>query len=225
MKGRDDTMGTTIDKIDDLIGSYNNVVRREEPIIISKLRMVNDLYPECEHSSEKMFVDEIISNLADVIRLQNEMIAELRTEVDDLAAGTARPRGFSAASQTNAYMACSVPSDEALSSEEGIQALFCNHLMYGCGDKPLSTYTVNDYCLRIKNLWRAFYREYTEGGLPEELRVEETASLDSPLLNAYKHREELHCYIQMTAALPEGKKNWANTMAAWRRFEEFATKA
>ena len=43
--------------------------------------MVNSLYDECENSEDKIFFDEIINNLSDIIKIQKEMIEELNDEL------------------------------------------------------------------------------------------------------------------------------------------------
>jgi hypothetical protein len=58
--------------------------------------------------------------------------------------------------------------------------------------------------------------------LPEEIEVnEEKINPNNPLLNVYYHTDELNCFISMKIAESEGNRNWANTRAAFNKFDEF----
>lgn len=204
-------------RIDDLIDMYKEIVRKEEPIIISKLRMINELYAECEASEDAILFDEIINTLADVIQRQKEIIDDMRA--DDEHPGSngsyAVPTEFS-----HNYIVCPPQQQNNFETDEQIQAGFAYYLTHQV-EKPLSSYTINDYCSRIRNLWKSFYNAHKDGELPEELYVSETASFENPLVNAYNHIEELNCYVGMMSAISDEKRNWANIGAALNKFISF----
>ena len=86
-----------------------------------------------------------------------------------------------------------------------------------------SSFTANDYILRVQNLWRSFYSDYQAGELPSELAesvIEEEINADVPLLNAYNYIEELNCYVSMKMAGSGGDRNFANTRAAFNTFSK-----
>lgn len=204
-----------MERIDDLIGMHQEITRREEPIIISKLRMINDLYPECADSVDAMLFDEIINTFADIVQKQKDIIEDLRMEIECTSAGNARPRGFS-----HNYIGNPVQHGGELENDEQVRDAFAHYLSYET-DKPLSSYTINDYCSRIRNLWKSFYTAHQNGELPDELYVSERASAESPLLHAFGHVEELNCYATMMSAASDEKKNWANIGAALNKFAKF----
>lgn len=206
-----------MDRIDDLINMHGEILRREEPIIIGKLKMINDLYPECEDSSEAIFFNEIINNFADIIQLQQEIIDDLRMEVESINSGNtgAISKGF-----FRTFIACPTQPNDGFETDEQMQAAFAYYLTYQ-NEKQLSSYTINDYCSRIRNLWKSFYKAYKDGVLPDELCIEDTISLENPLINVYNHIDELNCYVGMMSAASNEKRNWANTNAALNKFVEF----
>ena len=109
-------------------------------------------------------------------------------------------------------------SAATLNNDKELQAAFTDY----CLQNGKSSYTANDYCSRIKNLWRTFYQAYQSGELPDELEIrKEKIQSDSPLLNAYYHADELHCYISMKVAGTDGNRNWLNVRAAFNKFDEF----
>lgn len=210
-------MQEIMDRIDEVIGRYNNIITMEEPIIISKLRMVNDLYPECEGISEEIFFNEIIKNLADVIELQKEMIESLRTEAGVYGFHNKLTQGNIA---TNGYIPCFEQDDSNYETDEQVKNGFVYYLT-NQASKPLSSYTINDYCSRIRNLWKSFYKAYTDNKLPKELQIDKNITEENSFLNAYNYVDELDCYIAMMSATSEEKRNWANISAAFNKFVKF----
>jgi len=207
-----------MDRIDTLIQMHDEIIRKEEPIIISKLRMINDLYPSCEDSDDKMLFDEIINTFADIVALQKEMINDLRIESETIKSGnpTMTSGGFS-----HNYTANPTLSMDDYKTDAHIQAAFFYHLTHNV-KKPLSTYTINDYCSRIRNLWNSFSNVYKNGELPDDLLVdEERITKENPLMNAYLHIDELVCYIGMLSAASQDSRNIANMKAALSKFIDF----
>jgi hypothetical protein len=93
-------------------------------------------------------------------------------------------------------------------------------MVYGT-EKKRSSFTANDYILRVQNLWRSFYADYEAGELPNELSesvIQEEIRPEFPLLNAYNYIEELNCYVSMKIASAGDNRNWTNVRAALNTF-------
>ncbi len=195
--------------IDNLIDMHVEITRKEEPIIIRKLEMINALYDECECSEDRIFFDEIINNLADIIEMQKEMIEELKMEAECGARNTSLLREQPFIRPEN---------------DEQLQNAFTYYFTYEA-KKSLSSYTLNDYCSRLRNLWAMFYEAYEEKDtdLDGVHLSEESFSHDNPLTNIYNNIDNLRFFVIKKSKKSENKKKWANAGAALSKLEEFVT--
>lgn len=186
-----------------------NATRKDDNLIKAKLKMVNHLYEEIEHSEDKLFMDEIIGTFLEIMDIQRGVIVDLIMEAESGGGYTPGQHSFVAA--------YTLPQG-GYHDDKQLQAAFAAYLT----SKGKSSYTINDYSSRIRNLWKSFYNDSKIGELPDELLVDEESILqDHPLVNAFHHSEELNAYISMKMASAENKRNLANTQAAMRRFEDF----
>ena len=194
-------------KIDEQIDWYsNNATRKEDDYIKAHLKLAKNLAENVESSEDLIFIEKIIGTFCDIIETQRSVISDLETEVENVAADNYTP----------AYIA----PDEGYSDDAQLQNAFIAYVL--CQGK--SSYTANDYCSRIKKIWKSFIADYKDGKTPEELVVDEELSMqDTPLLNAYHHADELNCYISSQIAQDEENRNWANARAAFNKFDEFKT--
>lgn len=222
-------------KIDEQLQWYaQNSNSLYDDMVSIELEKINSLYDRYEDHTDEIFVEEIIESFCKIIERQRDKIYDLETEngvygfhAPASNTGGSANGGFGFSGQPSghgfmSYQKYSVQSDDVIrdgfSNDKQVQEAFTQY----CLSSGKSSYTVNDYCSRIKNLWKSFYSEYKEGVLPEELIVdEEVITSVNPLLNAYNHTEELSCYISMKIAGSEGNRNWANTRAAFNKFDEF----
>ena len=197
-------------KIEEQIKWYDdNATRKDDGLIKANLKLINNLYNEIENSEDKIFLDKIINTFCEIIEIQKEVINDV--------AMAAEQGGLSSAPNQQAF-AVDYSDMKEFSDDKQIQNAFTSHYL----GKGKSSYTVNDYCSRIKNLWKSFYEEYKKGDLPKELIVnEEEINSDTPLLNAYHHIDVLTCYVSMMIAISEGSRNWLNTRAALNKFSDF----
>lgn len=225
-------------KIDDQIQWYKqNSNSLYDDIVSIELEKINSLYDRYEDHTDEIFVDEIIESFCKIIERQRDKIHDLETE-SGMYNMTAHPLGlsnstneaessfdFSSQPFRHRFIAFkSTPAEnngilqESFQNDKQLQDAFIQY----CLINGKSSYTVNDYCSRIKNLWKSFYEEHQNGELPEELVViEEKINPNCPLLNAYHHTDELHCFISMKIAGNDENRNWANTRAALNKFDEF----
>ncbi len=166
-----------------------------DDMVSIELEKINSLYNRYQDHTNEIFVEEIIESFCKIIEKQRDKICALKTEEEN-----------------NNITSKDFQNDKML------QDAFTKY----CLSNGQSSYTVNDYCSRIRNLWKSFYDEYQQSNLPEELElVEEKIQLDCPLLNAYHHVDEVHCFISMKIASTNGNRNWINARAAFNKLDEF----
>ena len=201
-------------KIYELIEWYeDNSTRKEDDFIKAKLKSIIHLAENVENSEDIMFIEEIVKTFGDIIRKQRELIQTLEEESEFLPIG----QDYGQQSFMTAYVA----PVEGFANDEQIKAKFTAHMQKPGKEK--SPFTINDYILRIQNLWRSFYSDYEAVELPSELAesvIKDEIQQDSPLLNAYNYIEELNCYLSMKIAGDSSNRNWLNVRAALNIFGE-----
>ena len=196
-------------KIQELIDWYDdNSTRKEDDYIKANLKLVIHLAENIEHSEDIIFIEKIIDTFSDIIKKQRKVIQTLEDE------SVFQP--FSAPTQHN-YLSSYVAPPEGFINDDQIKAAFDAYMK----EEGKSSFTTNDYILRVQNLWRSFYSDYKSGELPNELAelvIKEEIYSESPLLNAYNHIEELNCYVSMKVASSGENRNWTNIRAALNTF-------
>ncbi len=198
-----------VQKIQELIEWYDeNSTRKEDEYIKANLKLVIHLAENIEHSEDIIFIEKIIDTFSDIIKKQREVIQTLEDE------SVFQP--FSAPTQHN-YVSSYVAPLEGFINDDQIKAVFFAYMK----EEGKSSFTTNDYILRVQNLWRSFYSNYEAGELPNELAesvIKEETHPESPLLNAYNYIEELNCYVSMKIASADGNRNWTNVRASLNTF-------
>lgn len=176
-----------------------------DDLVSIELEKINTLYGHHEDHSNEMFVEEMIESFCKIIERQRERIHDLEAETNStVPKHTVLEKDFI--------------MQEEFQNDKQLQEVFTAY----CLNNGKSSYTVNDYCSRIKNLWKSFYEEYQSGKLPGEIVVmEEKVKSHTPLLNVYNHLDEINCYVCMKIAENEGNRNWANARAAFNKLDEF----
>lgn len=204
-----------MNRIDEMINWYKeNETRREYTVIKAKLKLIRSMYEEIENSEDRIFMEEIIDRFSDIVELQNTVISDREMELESLAAAG---RGCN----TSSFIAV---RQDGFRDDKQLQAAFADYLSKK-KKKPLSSYTINDYCSRIRNVWKSFYTDYLDGSLQKELAENvETVNADNPLVNALNNIEELCCYAEMCMHSENGR-NWANAIAALNNFADFAAES
>ena len=180
-------------KINEQIAWYDeNATRKDDDIIKANLKLIKNLYSEIEFSDDAIYFEKIIGTFCEIMEIQRNLINELSLEVcQDVPVFEA----------DNAY-----PPEFTCDRE--LQDYFTSY----CIETGKSSYTVNDYCSRIKNLWKSF--------CAEQQSAEREVS-DNPLLSAYLHTDELSCYINMKIAESVDNRNRANTRSALNKLCDF----
>lgn len=204
-----------MNRIDEMINWYKeNASRREYTVIKAKLKLIRSMYEEIKNSEDRIFMEEIIDRFSDIVELQNTVISDREMELESLAAA-------GSGCNTSSFIAL---RQDGFRDDKQLQAAFADYLSKK-KKKPLSSYTINDYCSRIRNVWKSFYADYLDGSLQKELAENvETVNADNPLVNALNNIEELCCYAEMCMHSENGR-NWANAIAALNNFADFAAES
>ena len=196
-------------KIYELIAWYHeNSTRKEDDYIKANLMLVTHLVGNVESSDDLIFIEKIVDTFCDIIKRQRELIKMLEeAESVPFAPDVSEP------SSTPAFATL----HEDAESDEKVKAVFCAYMQRE-GRKP---FTINDYILRVQNLWRSFYAAYIADELPDELAeavISEDVRPNAPLVNAYAYTEELHRYLSMKIAADGTNRNNLNIRAALNMF-------
>ncbi|MBQ1196937.1 MAG: hypothetical protein IIX44_11900 [Clostridia bacterium] len=198
--------------IDEQIDWYeNNSSRMEDDYIKANLKLIKNLAENIEDSNEIMFIKKMADTFFDIINTEREVIQELEWEMEN--------QQICVPVQHNYVSSYAVPA-EGFTNDEQIKSVFINFMVNGT-EKKRSSFTANDYILRIRNLWSIFYADFEAGNLPNELAesiIREEIRQESPLLNAYNYIEELNVYVSMKIASAGEKRNWTNVRAALNTF-------
>ena len=76
-----------MNRIDEMINWYKeNARRREYTLIKAKLKLIKSLLDEIENSEDRIFMDEIIDNFADIMALHRDVIMDKEIELESCAA-------------------------------------------------------------------------------------------------------------------------------------------
>lgn len=196
-------------KIDEQIAWYTqNADRKDDDIIRENLNLIKNLFKKIEYSEDRIYMDKIISTFCEIMEVQREVIDELKYEAEQVSPGT----------ESISYVANL--SLDTFTTDEEFQTAF-DYYLTDQVPKPLSSYTINDYFSRIKNVWKSFYEANRAGELPQELLMLNENFSESAFVNVYNHIEEIFCYISMEMACSDKKRNWANAQAALNKFLDF----
>lgn len=202
-------------KIDEQIEWYEqNATRQDDDIIRVNLQLINNLYEEIQHSDDSLFFDKIIGTFCEIIEIQRDVIDDLKTE--------SGVYGFGSSSAQHNYIVGNSQLTE-FDNDKQLQDAFTAYFL----KSGKSSYTVNDYCMRLKKLWKLFFEEYQSNELPqgfakEDITInEEMIKADTPLLNVYHYVDVIINYITKKIAACEGNRNLANTHAALKKFMDF----
>ena len=199
-----------MNKIDEMIRWYEeNETRREYTLTKAKLKLVKSLLQELRGSEDRMFMNEIMENFSAILELHRNVIADREAELETLLPEHGSVQQY-------------LTRQNSFDTDSRLQTAFAAYLSRGQG-RPLSSYTINDYCSRIRNVWRSFYAQYVNSPSEEVLSVRvQKVQPDAPLLNAFHHVEQMQCYVRQKLLQAEEKRNWANAAAALNKFAAFS---
>ena len=209
-------------RIDEQIQWYKqNANSLYDDMISIELEKIQSLYARYEDHTDEMFVEEMIESFCKIIERQREKIGDL--EMETIQGGVASEPmravlGHNDLSQS--YMAYSSVdgSEDGFQDDKQLQAVFTQY----CLSNGSSSYTVNDYCSRIKKIWKSYEEEYRSGELAEHLSAEfPDFHCDAALLNAYEKLEVLGRFVREKITETDANRNWLNARAALNKFGDF----
>ena len=199
-------------RIHELIEWYEqNFTKKEDDYVKANLQLIITLAKNVKNSDDIIFIERIIDTFSDIVRKQREIIQTVEFQSQTQPVGNVIAQ--------NGFATSYIPTVSGFTNDEQIRAVFSAYMQ----KEGKSSFTANDYILRVQNLWRSFYSDYQSGELPSELAesvIEEEIKADAPLLNAYNYIEELNCYVSMKMAGSGGDRNFANTRAAFNTFSK-----
>ena len=185
-----------------------------DDMVSIELEKINSLYDRYEEHTNEMFVEEMIESFCKIIEKQREKINELEYESanDEMTAFSSQPVGHSFINVLN--------NQEGFQDDKELQFAFTQY----CLRNGTSSYTVNDYCSRIKKIWKSFEDDYRNGKLSEDLSSDyPEVPWDGVLLNVYENIDILGNYVKEKIDVTNGNRNWLNARAALNKFDEFKT--
>lgn len=177
-----------------------NATRKDDDLIRVKLKMINELFKEIEYSEDRIFMEEIIEAFLGIMDIQRGVIFDLQTEME---------AGFEYTPGRHSFVAGYTQPEGGFRTDKQLQAAFATYLT----SKGKSTYTINDYCSRIKNIWKLFC---------DDKKIPADSILpDQPLVNAFRFSDELKEYVSDKLECAEKKRHLANSQSAMRRLHDF----
>ena len=221
-----------------------NATSHLDDIVMIELEKINQLYEKYQDDRKEIFVDEIIKAFSEIIKIQNmsigtvigydskvdniisafcdmikiqkTLISHLEDDGEDVSMFIEQPDLFRYVSNRPNT---ADESKREFTTDEQIQKAFTSYCMNS--KKSLSSYTANDYCSRIRNLWKNFYEEYKKksgdcGNFDGGKIIE-----NCPLLNVYNQIEFFSTFVEMQIYETNGNRNWTNARAALNKFLEF----
>lgn len=212
-------------KIEEQIQWYEqNANSLYDDMICIELEKINSLYNRYEDHTSEMFVEEMIESFFKIIERQREKINDLETNVSSGVTGSFGNQPFGRAYMTAPNLRRdNIPRDpeeknEDFQNDKQLQNAFTQY----CLSNGTSSYTVNDYCSRIKKTWKSFEDDYRNGKLKDNLASNyPEIPWDGVLMNVYNNIETLSEYVKGKIAETEGNRNWLNARASINKFYEF----
>ena len=219
-------------KIDELIGWYEqNSLTPHDCMVSIELEKINSLYDRYKDHTNEMFVEEMIESFCKIIEKQQEKASELKEALKNEINANSYDGGIFSENQPfgHSFMTASnfrcdnmSRSLEEIIDDFNDDRQLQNAFTQYCLNNGISSYTVNDYCSRIKKTWKSFDDDYRNGNLKDNLASKfPEIPWDSVLMNVYYNIEALTEYVKGKIAETEGNRNWLNARAAINKFDEF----
>ena len=164
-----------------------NVSRYDESFAIANLELAKKLCEICKDAEDLRYLDKIVQTFCEVLETQQEIIRDLKMEIDRLEMSDAQlatvgmrsnyiPTLQSAvvAEKKETEVPFELPEGGVFENSNQVKKAFVAYLKGIIkNEKPLSETTVYDYSSRINMLFTYFEREREAGKLECELQVEE----------------------------------------------------
>lgn len=198
--------------IDEVIKKMQaNVSRYDESFAIANLELANKLCEICKDAEDLCYLDKIVQTFCEVLETQQEIIRDLKMEIDRLEMRDAQlatvgmrsnyiPTLQSAvvAEKKETEVPFELPEGGVFKNSNQVKEAFVAYLKkIRKNGKPLSETTVYDYSSRIKSLWVYFEKEWKSGILEGKVQIcEERLRQGETYLNVYNNLELLEKFIE-----------------------------
>jgi hypothetical protein len=241
--------------IDEVIKKMQaNVSRYDESFAIANLELANKLCEICKDAEDLCYLDKIVQTFCEVLETQQEIIRDLKMEIDRLEMRDAQlatvgmrtnylPALQSAvvAEKKETEVPFELPEGGVFKNSNQVKEAFIAYLKGIIKNgNPLSHTTVYDYSSRINMIFTYFKREREAGNQVEEGMFKENESY----LKVYNNLEFFEAYVrekereikqreagkrpfsaeELEVCRLRNPKNLRNSIAALAKFREFKGK-
>ena len=240
--------------IDEVIKKMQaNVSRYDESFAIANLELANKLCEICKAAEDLRYLDKIVQTFCEVLETQQDIIRDLKMEIDQLEMSDAQlatvgmrsnyiPTLQSAvvAEKKEPEVSFELPEGGVFKNSNQVKEAFVAYLKGIIkNEKPLSHTTVFDYSSRINMLFTYFERERKAGQVEEGMVKENESYLkvynNLEFFEAYVREKEREIKERETEKRPfsaeelevcrlRNPKNLRNSIAALAKFREFKGK-
>ena len=188
-----------------------NVSRYDESFAVANLELANKLCEICKDAEDLCYLDKIVQTFCEVLETQQEIIRDLKMEIDsqemsDAQFTTVGMRSNYLPAMQNATVAekkepevpFELPEGGVFKNSNQVKEAFIAYLKGIIKNgNPLSHTTVYDYSSRINMLFTYFEREREAGKLEGEIQIEAGKIIDNgSYLSVYNNLELFKAYVR-----------------------------
>ena len=198
--------------IDEVIEKIQaNVSRYDESFAVANLELANKLCEICKDAEDLRYLDKIVQTFCEVLETQQEIIQDLKMEIDLLETREAQMTTVGTRSNYLPVLQSTVvaekkepevpfelPEGGVFKNSNQVKEAFVAYLKGVIKNgKPLSHTTVYDYSSRINMLFTYFKRERKAGKLEGKLPIEAGKIIDNgSYLSVYNNLELFESYVR-----------------------------
>ena len=198
--------------IDEVIKKIQaNVSRYDESFAIANLELANKLCEICKAAEDLCYLDKIVQTFCEVLETQQEIIRDLKMEIDrqemsDAQLATVGMRSNYIPTLQSAVVAekketevpYELPEGGVFKNSNQVKKAFESYLKGIIKNgHPLSHATVYDYSSRINMLFTYFDKERKAGKLEGEIQIEAGKIIDNgSYLSVYNNLELFEAYVR-----------------------------
>ena len=199
--------------IDEVIEKIQaNVSRYDESFAVANLELANKLCEICKDAEDLRYLDKIVQTFCEVLETQQEIIQDLKMEIDLLETREAQMttvgtrsnylpalQSTVVAEKKEPEVPFELPEGGVFKNSNQVKEAFVAYLKGIIKNgKPLSHTTVYDYSSRINMLFTYFERERKAGKLEGKLQIEAGKIIDNgSYLSVYNNLELFEAYVKV----------------------------
>ena len=204
--------------------------RYDDDYMIAHLELAKKLCEISKNADTSAYVDKIAQTFCEILETQQDIIKDLKYEIDQLNLGTEWRTMTPVGAQSNYIPALQstvgkkeedetfleVPEGGEFKNSLQVKESFIAYLKkIRKNGKPLSHTTVYDYSSRINMLFIYFEKEWKSGKLEGKLQIEEGQFIPGEsYLNVYKNIDLFEAFIRDKAAVVKLREAEGNPFSA-----------